>query len=272
MRAAEEQSMGEEQSTGPGDGRRASGSTAEPVGDMGVAQHRISAETSPADMGVAQGRISAETSPADMGAVPMEPPAGAGAGALPQPERAALRCELSDGTRLSAESARRLCCDIGVVRVRRAPDGAVLDVGRKTRSIPPALRRALEVRDRGCRFPGCGRGFTDGHHVEHWVDGGATSLANCLLLCRFHHRLVHEGGWRVQWWGEGRPVFIGPAGQERFEGGWTPPALPERPVEALVRANRRAGADPDAFTAGARWRREEDIPDAVLFGAMEAAG
>ncbi|MEX1258937.1 MAG: HNH endonuclease signature motif containing protein [Gemmatimonadota bacterium] len=62
--------------------------------------------------------------------------------------------------------------------------GTVLDVGRKTRTIPPALRRALESRDRGCRFPGCGFRFTDAHHVRHWADGGKTSLANCILLCR----------------------------------------------------------------------------------------
>jgi hypothetical protein len=123
------------------------------------------------------------------------------------------RSELEDGTRVSPGTSRRLSCDCGLVRVRHGSDGAVLAVGRKTRTIPPALRRALEVRDGGCRFPGCGSRFTEGHHVVHWADGGETSLANTLLLCRYHHRLVHEGLWRVHWRGRGEPVFIDPRGK-----------------------------------------------------------
>ncbi len=107
------------------------------------------------------------------------------------------RSELEDGTRLSAETSRRLSCDASVVRLGEIPDGSILDVGRKTRTIPPALRRALESRDRGCRFPGCGLRFTDAHHVRHWADGGETKLDNLVLLCRFHHRLVHEDGYTV---------------------------------------------------------------------------
>jgi hypothetical protein len=73
--------------------------------------------------------------------------------------------------------------------------GEILSVGRRTRTISPALRRALEIRDHGCRFPGCGLRFTDAHHVKHWADGGETSLENCLLLCRHHHRFTtREGG------------------------------------------------------------------------------
>lgn len=180
------------------------------------------------------------------------------------------RSELEDGTRISAETSRRLSCDCSVVRVTRAEDGSVLDVGRKTRTTPPALRRALEVRDRGCRFPGCGRRFTQAHHVAHWADGGATSLANCCLVCTWHHRLLHEGGWHVQWWGEGRPAFVDPRGGVHFEGGWRPPELPPGPVATLVRENKLRGADPDAWTAGARWEREADIPDAVYFRATGA--
>jgi hypothetical protein len=78
--------------------------------------------------------------------------------------------------------------------MRRGSDGATLDVGRKTRTIPPAIRRALATRDRQCRFPGCQARRCDAHHVDHWADGGATRLDNLLLLCRRHHRLVHEGG------------------------------------------------------------------------------
>ncbi|HSM07898.1 MAG TPA: DUF222 domain-containing protein [Gemmatimonadota bacterium] len=180
------------------------------------------------------------------------------------------RSELEDGTRLAAETARRLACDCGLVRVERGPGGEVLNIGRKSRSLPSALRRALEVRDRGCRFPGCGLRFTDGHHLVHWADGGETSLRNTMLLCRVHHRLVHEGRWRVEWWGRDRhPVFIDPRGQAHGSLRPPRPSLPDA-VEALVRRNRARGADPDADTAPARWHRQRDIPDEVLFRALEA--
>ncbi len=95
------------------------------------------------------------------------------------------RCELEDGPALAAETARRLSCDAAVVAVVEDERGTPLDVGRKTRSIPPAIRRALQVRDRGCRFPGCtNRRFLDGDHIRHWAAGGETSLANLALLCR----------------------------------------------------------------------------------------
>jgi hypothetical protein len=103
------------------------------------------------------------------------------------------RSGLEEGVRVSQETSRRLSCDAALVRVTHGPDGSTLDVGRRTRTISPALRRALEVRDRGCRFPGCGLRFTDAHHVRHWADGGETSLSNCALLCRFHHRLRAAG-------------------------------------------------------------------------------
>jgi hypothetical protein len=148
----------------------------------------------------------------------------------------------------------------------------VLNVGRRTRTIPPALRRALEVRDRGCRFPGCELRFTEAHHVVHWADGGETSLSNTLLLCRYHHRLMHEEGWCIEWWGDGRLAFRDPHGSVHMEGrGRPPPELGGRPVADLVRLNRLRGADPDAWTAGSRWKREADIPDEVLFRAVEAA-
>ncbi len=105
--------------------------------------------------------------------------------------------ELEDGTRVSAETARRLACDASRVEVRRDSYGSLLDVGRRTRTVPSALRRGLEARDRGCRFPGCGLRFTDAHHIVHWADGGETILANMVLLCRRHHRRVHEDGYRV---------------------------------------------------------------------------
>ncbi len=177
--------------------------------------------------------------------------------------------ELEDGTRVSAETSCRLSCDAGLVRVAQKPDGYVLDVGRKTRTIRGALRRALEARDRGCRFPGCCLRFTDAHHVVHWADGGATSLDNCVLLCRHHHRLVHEGGWRVEWWGRGRPAFVDPRGGTHFEGRWDPPVLSDGPVETLVQENASLGIRPDGWTASARWETEKEIPDEVCCRASK---
>ena len=124
------------------------------------------------------------------------------------------RAHLDDGHGLSCETLRRLACDAALVGVLHGDDGDVLSVGRRTRTIPPALRRALEIRDRGCRFTNCGSRFVDAHHIVHWMDGGETSLANCLLLCLHHHRLVHGGGWTVAW-GEGTEAVFTPPGGAR---------------------------------------------------------
>jgi hypothetical protein len=182
------------------------------------------------------------------------------------------RSELEDGTRVSAETSRRLACDAALVSVSHAPDGSVLDVGRRRRTIPPALRRALQVRDRGCRFPGCSSRFCEAHHVRHWADGGETSLRNTVLACRHHHTLLHEGGWTVRWDRDGRPVFVDPRGGERYDRRPGSPELPEHPVHALVAEHRAKGIVPDWRTAGARWKRDDDVPDSVYFRAIEAAG
>lgn len=93
-----------------------------------------------------------------------------------------------DGTRVSAETSRRLACDASRVVMVHDGEGDKLAVGRRTRTVPPAIRRAVEHRDRGCRFPGCGLRFCDVHHIVHWADGGETTLRNTLLVCRLHHR------------------------------------------------------------------------------------
>lgn len=108
------------------------------------------------------------------------------------------RCAVEGIADVSAETARRLACDASVVTVVHGTDGQVLDVGRKTRSIPPAIRRALQARDQGCCFPGCDcRRHLQAHHIRHWADGGPTKLSNLLYLCSFHHRLLHEGGYSI---------------------------------------------------------------------------
>ena len=106
--------------------------------------------------------------------------------------------EQAGGLHIGREAARRVACDAGIVVLRHAADGQVLDVGRRSRTVPSAMRRALLSRDRGqCQFPGCDSRHCDAHHVEHWADGGETRLQNLVLACRFHHRALHEEGFRV---------------------------------------------------------------------------
>jgi uncharacterized protein DUF222/HNH endonuclease len=120
------------------------------------------------------------------------------------------RCEHENGPSLPAETMRRLGCDASVVAIVEDENGEPLNVGRKTRTIPPAIRRALFSRDKnGCRFPGCtNRHYVDGHHIRHWANGGETRLSNLVVLCRFHHRLVHEGGVDVQVLDDGALRFV----------------------------------------------------------------
>ena len=100
---------------------------------------------------------------------------------------------------LAVESVKRLCCDGSVVPMVDGTNGEPLSVGRKQRTVPAAMKRALWSRDRGCSFPGCTHTrYVDAHHIRHWVDGGETSMENTMLLCSAHHRLVHEGGYEIR--------------------------------------------------------------------------
>ncbi len=106
---------------------------------------------------------------------------------------------------LHPETIRRLACDGGLVTIIKNARGTPLSVGRKTRAIPPATRRALLSRDRHCQFPGCTQDhYVEGHHVVHWAKGGETRLDNLMLLCGRHHRAVHEFGYRIERTNEGR--------------------------------------------------------------------
>jgi hypothetical protein len=130
---------------------------------------------------------------------------------------------LEPAAHVSAETSRRIACDASLVVMRHGSDGRTLDVGRRKRTVSPALRRALAHRDRGCRFPGCGLRLCDAHHIEHWADGGATKLDNLLLLCRQHHRAVHEEGFRVELLASDEVRFFRPDGRELPPA----PAIPE---------------------------------------------
>lgn len=109
------------------------------------------------------------------------------------------RAELECGQRIAPDTVRRIACGASLLRITEDGTGNPLDIGRKTRAVPLAMQRALRSRDGGCRFPGCTcRRFVDAHHIRHWANGGETSLENLVLLCRRHHRLVHEGGFGVE--------------------------------------------------------------------------
>ncbi|NJD31272.1 MAG: DUF222 domain-containing protein [Gammaproteobacteria bacterium] len=166
------------------------------------------------------------------------------------------RCELGEGPAIPIETARRLSCDASVVRIVEDERGEPLDVGRKTRTIPPALRRALNSRDQGCVFPGCThKRYVDGHHIHHWAEGGETKLSNLVSLCRTHHRAVHEGRIVIQRLDDGAWRFVKPNGESLCS------AAPGRTQPLgdwvrLVAAHTKSGLGIDARTAVSRWRGE----------------
>jgi hypothetical protein len=171
-------------------------------------------------------------------------------------------CQLEHGPSLDPETARRLACDASVVRIVER-DGRPLSVGRKTRSVPPALRRALRTRDSACRFPGCQqRRFLHAHHIDHWARGGRTDLSNLVHLCAHHHRLVHEGGYRIERRRRGELCFRRPDGR-------TVPAVPTRARGAtkdLLRRNRAQALQIDSETAVPNWWGDRLEPRWVVDG------
>jgi hypothetical protein len=237
---------GGEQLYGPHRGQQFGGSN-EPTGEVSLGQRRADA------LGlVAESALSSGLDPGSRGdryqvvvhvdaeALPAAVAAGAGGSSC------------LDGSHVSAETSRRLACDSALVVMRHAADGRVLDVGRRTRAISPALRRALEHRDGGCRFPGCGRKLCDAHHVEHWADGGETRLGNTVLLCRRHHRAVHEEGFSMELGPDGEARFYRPDGRLLAPA----PALPEvtgEPVTALVSRLANQGVAVDAEETLPSW-------------------
>jgi hypothetical protein len=171
---------------------------------------------------------------------------------------------LQDGSGLASDTVRRLLCDSSYIGVMRDKEGNVLDLGRKTRSISASLRRALNLRDHGCIFPGCTNDhFVDAHHVQHWTAGGETKLSNLVLLCPFHHRLVHEGGFAMQWSADGSPVFLRPDGREI-----TLPRPRFDDSRAIERVNEALGLRIDAETPRAQWGGEGCNYNAAIEGLM----
>jgi 5-methylcytosine-specific restriction endonuclease McrA len=162
---------------------------------------------------------------------------------------------LEEGSHVSAETSQRLACDASRVVMRHDAEGRLIEVGARTRTIPPALRRALLHRDRNCRFPGCMVRVGQGHHVRHWAQGGPTTLSNLALLCRRHHRAVHEEGYQVARLPDGALEF-------RRPNGWLlpevppPAAVPADPVGALQARHAAEGLHLHARTGLAQWLGE----------------
>jgi hypothetical protein len=174
------------------------------------------------------------------------------------------RSHIEHGPTLPVETIRRIGCDASLVAVLEDREGKVLNVGRRTRSIPPAIRRALAARDPGCQFPGCTfTRFLDAHHIKHWAHGGETKLANLVTLCRWHHRLVHEGQIEVESRSEGSWRFSKPDGQEFHP--MDLDALVEYDGREIETAHRARGLSITANTAATRWRGEQMDYDLAIF-------
>lgn len=170
--------------------------------------------------------------------------------------------------RISPETARRISCDSGLVAMSHGGGGCEgcggegvgamgepLNVGRKTRTVPPALRRALEERDRCCRFPGCELRHCQSHHVVHWVDGGKTKLENMILLCPAHHWAVHEGGFSIELERDGTARFRDPGGWLILEAPEMPP-VGEGVLDEVREEQRREGLQMDEWTPTPLWEGE----------------
>ncbi|MGH9302960.1 MAG: DUF222 domain-containing protein [Acidimicrobiales bacterium] len=162
-------------------------------------------------------------------------------------------CHLEGGPALSVEAARRLACDGAIRTMTEAPNGTPMDLGRRSRVLSSALRKALQVRDKGrCRYPGCTNSWVDAHHVLPWSTGGRTDLSNLVLCCRGHHMLVHEGGFKLSYDPGADAVTV------RRPDGTLVPATPDPPnldgsLEAL---DDELGLDIGPDTCGSLWGGE----------------
>jgi 5-methylcytosine-specific restriction endonuclease McrA len=176
------------------------------------------------------------------------------AAVLTDPE-ATGQSELEEVGHVPAGTSQRLACDASRVVMRNDEHGRIVEIGARTRTIPPALRRALCHRDRTCRFPGCDVRVGQGHHLHHWAQGGPTTLSNLVLLCRRHHRAVHEEGYRVVRAADGTLLFVRPDGRALPD---VPPAptMPADPVGSLERQHAADGLRLHARTACPGWLGE----------------
>ena len=170
-------------------------------------------------------------------------------------------CDLDDKHWISAKTAKRLSCDASLVTVLEDDRGKVLNIGRRARTVPASIKRALSLRDKTCRVPGCCHSRNlDGHHIRHWVDGGETSLENLVHLCRLHHSQLHRGLFSIHVetadaLNEPHMVFSTPSGQE-IETSFFP-QFSAQSVKAAGADLRDAAPEVNAKTCVTRWRGEK---------------
>ncbi len=175
---------------------------------------------------------------------------------------------IEDGPHVSAETSRRIACDASIVNMTKDKKGEILSIGRKSRGIPPAIRRAIRFRDGGCRFPGCtNTRFVDGHHIKHWADGGETSLDNLVQLCRRHHRLVHEGGFTCERTAAGKIEFRSPTGRDLQEKSALPMRSKDQNIIDWIQFER-PDSDIGAQTCVTHWDAGEVMDWHLAVGAL----
>lgn len=172
-----------------------------------------------------------------------------------------------DAARIAPDVARRLACDATVVTAIDDGKGNTLNIGRKSRIVPAAMKRALAMRDGGCRFPGCCESrYTDAHHIKHWVDGGETSVDNLVTLCRHHHRELHRGLFNVVLRGD-EFVFSKACGEE-IESSFYPQFTKNVPAETFADYLEAQWPEIDKDTAVSRWAGEPMDFDMAIEGLM----
>ena len=177
----------------------------------------------------------------------------------PAPGDTHERCHTDNKRWLAPQTAKRLACDASVVTVLEDGQGNVLNIGRRTRTVPASISRALATRDQTCRFPGCCESrYVDAHHIQHWADGGETSLDNLVTLCRYHHRQLHRGSFAIRVEkidGDQRLIFSTPGGRA-IESSFFP-QFPGVSAETSEDALQHGAPGVDAGTCVTRWRGED---------------
>ena len=179
-------------------------------------------------------------------------------------------CHVENNKFLSREVARQLACDTHMRVVLEDDDGKVLNIGRKSRTIPRAIAHALNIRDGGCRYPGCTQHFwTDAHHVRHWAAGGETKLENLITLCRFHHTQLHKDVYEIQVQDQDF-VFINQDKEEILRS--IHPQFPVAEADDRVRSmlDDQAHIGIDSSTAETKWRGDEIDIQMALHVAFDA--
>jgi hypothetical protein len=185
-------------------------------------------------------------------------------------------CNLDDSHWISPKTAKRLACDATLVTVLEDKRGKVLNIGRRARIIPASIKRALNIRDKTCRVPGCCQSkYLDAHHIRHWADGGETSLDNLVNLCRHHHRLLHQGDFSIHVEQAGETsepmmVFSKPSG-EKIQASFFP-QFPHEAAQTSEGALADSAPSLTAATAVTKWRGESCDYQMVVQGLLHRDG